>query len=298
MNTPRDASSTTPVRRSRVTRVLTTCAIGVAVGLLVSGCVAGPSASSTPAAPTEPAKPSTSTPTSAPSATGTPTPSAAPLPTSDDFHPVENDLTGPLPSAGGCPANDATIPEGANVSAIEDVDGDGIPDTQFFSENPEFVYGISTASGATFSIPSGMAGPGKHSGWTALLESRVALTVLDDSRGARVHAFVDCAFVTPVDAAGNPLSPHLREPGDTYTGLQCSSGNGGRWFYGMHLAPRTADGRSTITRTSLYVTADGVHLTVGAEEPVAADIPGDDPRVSLATQSTCEDVPKVSTSGR
>jgi hypothetical protein len=96
----------------------------------------------------------------------------------------------------GCPANSETIPSGADVATIGDVDGDGRADTEFYPESPRFEYGIQTASGATIVLRDDLAGPGRHSGWSVRRENEVVITVLDDSRTATLHALVDCAFVT------------------------------------------------------------------------------------------------------
>lgn len=288
----------TPQLVRRLARAFTVIATTVVMGFVVSGCAPAASGSSG-TSPSPPSATSSAASSPTPTVVATPSSGATTAPEGGNDHtPVGDNPSKPTNAATGCPANDATIPEDADVTPIEDVDSDGALDTQFFSENPEFVYGISTASGATYFLADTMAGPNKHYGWTALLESDVALTVLDDSRGARVHAFVDCAFVTPLDETGTPLSPALHGLGDSYTGLQCFSGNGGRSFYGMHVVALDGDGRYTVTRTPLAVSADGAILTSSDEELVAADIPADDPRVMLASRSTCEDVPKVATSGR
>ena len=197
----------------------------------------------------------------------------------------------------GCPANGVSIPAGAETSAIDDVDGDGKPDTQFFTEEPDFFYGISTASGATVMIRSDLAGPGKHSGWSARLESGLVVTVLDDSRAATLHAFVNCAFVTTTEADGSAADLYLTGFGDDNTGVQCYSGNGGRWVYGV-LATRLTSGRYTITRSYLTFSKDGSTVTLSPATEEATDIAADDPRVALAMKSSCGDVPKVATSGR
>jgi hypothetical protein len=177
------------------------------------------------------------------------------------------------------------------------VDGDGLSDTQYFSEYPVFQYGISTASGATFSEASGLAGPAKHSGWSARMENDVVLTVIDDGRSARVLAFVDCAFVIPVSDAGEPLRLSLGGRGAGFTGLACFTDTGGRWLYGM-VATRQDSGLTTITRAEVGVNASGTNLRIEPAETVAVDVADDDPQARAAMLSSCEAVPKVATSGR
>lgn len=241
---------------------------------------------------------------SGPSATLSTPQSATPTPTGSSTSPAGST---PSPSASapdsdagssgpGCPANGITIPEGAETSAVADVDGDGKPDTQFYTENPDFAYGISTASGATILLADDLAGPGKHSGWSERLESGLVVTVLDDGRAATLHAFVDCAFVTTTATDGSRFDLYLQGFGDASTGVECSEGNGGRWL-GSVLATRLDSGRYTISRTQLDFSADGTTVTNGYTSELATDIAADDPRVALAMESRCGDTPKVATSG-
>jgi hypothetical protein len=284
-------------RRARTT--LATTALLLAVGLGIVGCTPGdtgtarptpsPSASVSPTA--RPTPTATPTSTSASTSSAVPAPSAsAPAPQADAPAPQTDGL------GDGCPANDARIPDGASTSALADVDGDGEPDMQFYTENPSFAYGVSTASGATYFLADDLAGPGRHSGWSARLESGLVVTVLDDSRTATLHAFVNCAFVNTTAADGSRFDLDLKGFGDQSTGVQCSDGNGGRWL-GSVLATRLENGRYNITRTSLDFSADGAVVSNGIVSQIAADVAADDPLVVLAMQSTCGDTPKVATSG-
>jgi hypothetical protein len=269
-------------------------ALFVALGLAMAGCTPSDGPDSRPTATrSASAAPVTPTPTASLTPTATPTPTDAVTPPNVDTSPPP----AVIDTGAGCPANGIPIPVGAVVSAIEDVDGDNRADTQFFVENPEFAYGISTASGATYMLKDRLAGPNTHSGWSAPLESELVITVLDDGRTANLYTFTNCAFVSPVGADGNPYSVNLRGFGDTATGLECFSGNGGRWFYAV-LATRSDSGRYTISRTSLDISRDGTTVVARDTEQIATDLAEDDPQVSLAMRSTCEDTPKVATSGR
>ena len=63
------------------------------------------------------------------------------------------------PAAAGCAANGIAAPTGANVVTVVDVDGDGKPDKAWISPGAGRQFGITTASGATFSIPIESASP-------------------------------------------------------------------------------------------------------------------------------------------
>ncbi|MGO4103042.1 hypothetical protein AB4Y63_03755 [Leifsonia sp. YAF41] len=232
-----------------------------------------------------------SVPTSTSSVGASVTPSAGPTGTPTSAVPV------PTASAAGCAPNGASVPVGATTATIEDVDGDDKPDVEFYSESPTFEYGIQTASGATFALADDLAGPGRHSGWSAPLESGVVVTVLDDSRTATLHAFVGCAFVTTKGVDGNPYRFTLNGFGDYGTGVQCSNGNGGRQLLGV-LATQQSDGLYDIARTVVNVSRDGLVATNGSLATGASGLAASDPQVVLALTSRCGDIPKVQTSGR
>lgn len=247
------------------------------LSVAVSGCagLAGAGSDSEPT-PTQSVTPSAGTLVA---------PSASPTPVSTP------------PEAAGCPSNSGSIPAGADTATIEDVDGDGRPDIQYFSESPTFEYGIQTASGATVSLPDDNAGPGRHSGWSAPLESGVVVTVLDDSRMASLHAFVDCAFVTTRGVDGNAYRFTLNGFGDHGTGVDCSNGNGGRQLLGI-LATRDSGGLYEITHTVVSVDREGVLATNGSPSAGDGGLAATDPQVVLAMKSRCGDIPTVQTSGR
>jgi hypothetical protein len=283
------------------TRSVATAAFVLALGLTLAGCT--PSSDSVDDAAI-PSATSTASSTPAPASTtpsGTSTPGAGSGADSDADSDDADAPTSGVPANGaatgpGCPANGVAIPAGATVSAIEDVDGDGLADTQFFQENPEFAYGISTASGATYLLKDSLAGPNAHSGWSAPLENGLVVTVLDDGRAARLYPFINCAFVATTTADGSDLDLYLRGFGDAGTGVECTAGNGGRWLSYVQ-ATRLDTGRFTITGMSIDVSRDGATASFGYSSEIATDIAADDPRVDVAMRSSCGDVPKVATSG-
>jgi hypothetical protein len=250
-------------------------ALAVAVATLVlAGCSASPAGGATAPAPT--------TTTSA-------GPTAA-APTS--------------PSAGaedaGCPANGETVPSDADVATIEDVDGDGRADEEFYTEHGTsangFQYGIRTASGAVITLDDDLAGPNTHSGWTSVRQSAI-VTVLDDGRTATLHVFLDCAFVTTKNQDGQPYTFGLNGFSDAGTGVECTDENGGPLLAGV-LAAQQADGTYTITGTVVHPLDGGLTARNDSTFPIGEGLARDDPQVRLAMTSTCGDVPKVATSGR
>ncbi|MDH6237619.1 hypothetical protein [Cryobacterium sp. CG_9.6] len=238
--------------------------------LLLVGC-------SAPAAtPTTSATPSSSAvPTATPTAAAPETPGAA--------------------SGAGCPSGGEPRPSDTYAAAIDDLDGDGEADSEWYAETSPFRYGVTTASGATFSVNDGLAGPGTHRGWSARLANGVVVTVLDDGRGATLHAIVDCAFVTPLDVLGEPYRFDLQNRLGNGTGVGCRMGTTGRELVGFQ-TDEQSDGRFDVTTTEILVSIDGTTATNGTR--TRSDLAADDPAVTEAQTSSCGTVTIVATTGR
>jgi hypothetical protein len=253
--------------------LLTVC---LAAGLLLTACTGQPSAaggsSSATASPSNAADPSSA-----------PAPSASAA------------TTGPA----GCSNGTTQLPDGADTASIGDVDGDGKADTAFFAEaSSGFEYGIRTAAGGVVTLKDDLAGPGRHSGWTATLgEPGVAVTVLDDGRTATLHAFAGCRFVPTIGADGEPYRFGLNGFSEAGTGVACDDRSGVRELQGV-LAKRRADGRYDIRWTRIDVSADGTRATNGPTQTRWTGLAGGDARVRAAMGSSCAGAPKVGTSGR
>ncbi|PXA72761.1 hypothetical protein [Cryobacterium arcticum] len=197
----------------------------------------------------------------------------------------------------GCPETDATMPDDADSAEIADIDGDGKNDTEWYSEaTVPFTYGITTASGGTYTLEDDLAGPNTHSGWTAALHNGVVVTVLDDGRGATLHAFVDCAFVTPIGVDGKAYTFDMQNLHDNGTGVGCLEVDGGLELNGLQVTENRDDSYSLLA-TGITVSDDG-SSAVNGYTAVSASLPADDRRVAEAQTSSCADAPVVSTSGR
>ncbi|KGJ72268.1 hypothetical protein GY21_16565 [Cryobacterium roopkundense] len=244
----------------------------------LSGCSAGPEGPA-PAAPpaTASASASATASASAPAAEPTGTP------------PIDADLP-------GCPSNDTDRPDDTYAAKIPDVDGDGRADSQWYAETSPFRYGITTASGATFSVADGLAGPGQHSGWSAQLSNGVIVTVLDDSRGASLHTIVACEFVTPLDVTGSPYRFDMQDLRGNGTGVGCVPGASGVELNGFKAVER-ADGTFDVTSTQINVAVDGQTAANGIRS-TASGLSASDPAVLAAQTSSCGSIPVVATSGR
>jgi len=197
----------------------------------------------------------------------------------------------------GCPANNETIPGGADIATIPDIDGDGQPDIHFYSEIPNFMYGVQTATGATVILRDQLAGPHTHSGWTAQLGSDLVITVLDDGRTASLHAFVDCRFVTTTDLDGTPYRLGLNGFSDDNTAVRCGNGDGGLELIGVNAA-RQPDTTYDIVKTTITISRDGKRVVHSSAQTEATGLAASDERVTSARGSTCADVPEVGSIGR
>jgi len=196
----------------------------------------------------------------------------------------------------GCPATAESMPAGAASAQIADVDGDGENDTAWYDETSSpFTYGITTASGATLTLPDDLAGPGQHSGWTAALHNGVVVTVLDDSRGATLHAIVECGFVTPIGVDARPYTFDMQNTHDNGTGVGCLEVDDGLELNGLQVTQNRDDSYSLLA-TGISVSTDGL-TAINGYTAVSASLPADDPRVSAAQTSSCGDAAVVSTSG-
>jgi hypothetical protein len=249
----------------------------VAVGVLLAGCTS-------PKAPIEslPAAPTTATVT----VTTSPSPTA-----------TTSAVASLSPGATGCSNGSTTIPAGSSVAQIGDVDGDGRPDTEFFSSDP-IEYGIRTAAGGVYPTRDGLAGPATHSGWTAGLDASPGfVTVLDDGRSANLFVFEDCGWVRTKGVDGRGYSFGLNGFSDAGTGVACNDRNGGVLLEGA-LAVKRANGRYDIRWTQIDVSSDGRLATNGATETRWSDLAASDPRVRQANESRCGDAAIVHTDGR
>ncbi|MCU1407145.1 MAG: hypothetical protein JWQ43_3448 [Glaciihabitans sp.] len=189
------------------------------------------------------------------------------------------------------------MPAAATTAQIADIDGDGLADTEWMSESPEFRYGITTASGATFSLRDELAGPASHNGWTVTLNNGAIATVLDDGRTAQLYAVVQCSFTTPAGVNAQPYEFDMQNLRGNGTGVGCRIIDGGVWLGGYQIAT-AADGTRTVTFTEVRLAPDGSSATNGDVAAVATNVSEDDPDVVVAQRSSCLDAPVVSTSGK
>jgi hypothetical protein len=229
--------------------------------LLLSGCFLIPS-------PTPIVTPPAGTPIQSPSAT--PTATQTPPPTSSG-----------TPTAAGCAPNSATKPAGAISHPTIDVDGDGVADTEWIANSPVLEFGVTTASGATFSYPLATASPAGREGFIAQLNDHRIVSLVDDNRAAYVHFFVNCAWVETKHPNGTPYVLDFNDVAGTGSGVSCSLG------YVESLQAVNSGGSYTVTQTPVDLNVDGSRATPGAPVAIATGVPATDAHVKLAQEISC-----------
>ena len=192
----------------------------------------------------------------------------------------------PSTAAAGCAPNDETAPAGADVVTVIDVDGDGRPDQTWLSGGAGRTFGITTASGATFSATIDSASPVPASAIVNRVQAdQIPIALVDLSREALVYSLAGCA-VTPV--ANEQGEPYRFDRGfaGTGTGVGCSTDAGSLRLAGLNAVADTA-GTYTVTRTFVDLDADGRHATNAAPEQVALGAGADEPVVTTAQEVSC-----------
>ena len=248
-------------------------AIASGTALLLSGCFLIPSSPS-------PSPTSTTTqPAASPSASTTPssTPSISPTPTS-------------TASTTGCAPNSASIPAGAVTRTTIDVDGDGRPDTEWISDSPTLEFGVTTASGATYSYPLPTASPAGREGFIARLNDHRIVSIVDDNRSAYVHFFVNCGWVETTHPGGSQYVLDFNDFVGTGSGVGCILG-----YVNSYQLKNTSTGY-TVTATPLNLNGTGSVANPGTTTTVVTNASSSDPRVKVAQEISCGTV-TVATGG-
>lgn len=221
----------------------------------------------------------------------TPAPStsapASPSPT-DAASPTDGAST---PAAEGCPATGDGVPAGAGTHEIVDVDGDGRPDTAWLTGGADRTFGITTASGATFSAPVESASPQPASAIVQLVaagDGTAPIALVDTGREVLLLSAADCAL-TPTQNA--QAEPYTFDKGFTGfgTGVGCTEVDGTLRLAGLDAV--SDDGSSfTVSRTFVDLGTGAKVATNGEEETVAQDAAADDPVVTTAQETSCGDL--------
>lgn len=215
------------------------------------------------------------------------TTTSAPATTSAGARPTSSTSARPTTSA-GCPATPGvTTPAGADVREVVDVDGDGRPDQAWLTGGEDRRFGITTASGATFSIAIESASPLPAAAVVGVVQGDQPIALIDLWREALVYSLDGCAVTAPTNAQGTPYT-FDRGFGDVGTGVGCSQDGAVLRLAGLD-AVQAADSTFTVTRTWVDLSKDGRKATNGAKSTVATGAAGTEAVVTTAQEVTCGD---------
>lgn len=218
------------------------------------------------------------------------TPPVSPVPSASTPEPTTPEPTEPSQEpVAGCAPNDATIPTGADIAVVVDVDRDGRPDQAWLTGGATRELGVTTASGATFSTPVESAAPEPASAVVQLVQTdEIPIALVDLGREALLYSLAGCAITPVANAQGEPYTFDRGFAGEG-TGVGCTEDGGALRLAGLD-AVAGADGTYTVTRTFVDLDADGRRATNGEPEQVATAAAADDPVVTTAQEVSCGDL--------
>lgn len=208
---------------------------------------------------------------------------SSPAPSASESQPRPTP-SAPASAAGtGCAPTENATPVGAVTRQTIDIDGDGQPDTEWIvDETGQIRFGVTTASGATFSYDVDTASPIAPAGFVSALDDERTISLLSDGRQASVHVIVDCSFVQPTNLQGEPYTFDLQNLRGHGTGVGCVDGSL------VGLQARQTGAQFTVEQTVIELSADGGSARNG-EASATEGLPADDPAVHRAQTVSCGD---------
>ncbi len=192
----------------------------------------------------------------------------------------------------GCAATSSGTPAGAATAPTIDVDGDGRDDTAWLagSAGAERSFGITTASGATFSTPFSSASPIAASAFAFEPDGELpAYALVSDGRLGSLWLLADCRVTAVTNPQGDPYTFDLGGFTGFGTGVGCVDldRDGRRDLVGL-LAESVDPPTTRIKRT--IVRLDGDHASNGTSDELTAHSPADDAEIESARSVTCGDL--------
>lgn len=189
----------------------------------------------------------------------------------------------------GCAATDDGTPSGAGTAKVIDVDGDGADDLAWITAGADRRFGITTQSGATFSIAIDSASPIRASAVVNVVgESDTPTALVDDGRAVHVFSVSDCDLHVVQNKDG---APYTFDKGFTGygTGVGCIADDGALHLAGLNAEADSNGEKFKVTRTLVDLSSDGMQAINGEPKVVAEDASADDPVVTTAQETTCGD---------
>jgi len=165
-------------------------------------------------------------------------------------------VAGPAPApASGCTPTGTGVPTGASSKQVIDVDGDGRPDTGWLSSDGN-TFGITTASGATMSVPIELAGGGPRKVLVEDTDGHGTIAALaSDGRTVELLVVTNCGLFPATNAQGAHYEFDLGVRG-TGTGVGCAqiTGTPGRSLVGLNVHLNAAGQPDSVHRTQIIPT--------------------------------------------
>jgi hypothetical protein len=187
------------------------------------------------------------------------------------------------------------MPTGATAASTIDVDGDGRTDRQWIATvGGATEFGVTTASGATFSYSVTSASPIARGGFVARLTSSRVISMLTDGRQAYLHVVANCAFVQPASSNGKPYTFDLQNLRGNGTGVGCIAADNGAEVVGYQAT--SVNGGTTVTQTIIQLDAAGTGASNGAVSTVVTGVASNSPIALTANTVSCGSV-SVSSGG-
>ncbi|MCK9794090.1 hypothetical protein M1843_10065 [Isoptericola sp. 4D.3] len=200
----------------------------------------------------------------------------------------------PTPSttgAAGCDATGDTTPQAADTHEVVDVDGDDEADTAWLTGGADRRFGITTASGATFSVPVGSASPQRASAVVDVVaagDDTAPVALVDTGREVLLLSAADCDLAATQNLAGDAYTFDKGFAGHG-TGVGCTEVGGALHLAGLKAT--SGDGESfTVTRTLVDLDDGAMTASNGEESTVASGADPDDPAVVTGQETTCGDL--------
>ena len=181
------------------------------------------------------------------------------------------------------------MPADATASPIFDVDGDGRADREWIATvGQATAFGVTTASGATFSYSVTSASPIARIGFVARLTSSRLISMLTDGREAYLHVFANCSFVQPVSSDGKTFTFDLQNLRGNGTGVGCVAADDGADLVGYQAT--SVNGVTTVRQTIIKLDAAGTGASNGAVSTVATEASPNSPIAIAANSVSCGSV--------
>jgi len=219
------------------------------------------------------------------SSTSTSSTSTAPSETSTPVTPSTSPTTKLAPT--GCSSPKVTVPSGATVGTIPDVDGDGRDDRDWVRlTGASAEFGIATAAGGGGSASAEFASGAPRSMFvTDPAAAGRVYVVAGDGRVDDLYVFAGCHLDPVVDRKGKPYTFDLGFVGNG-TGVGCASVDGKPSLLGLN-ALSTEGSKTPWTRTVIAVQGNVAHN--GVEQSGTFTEPQDHDAIGLLHTVSCGD---------